>query len=48
VEYKGKVRPATLAADADALMLRVWESDRAPSGEGSSSAGTNGHASDSA
>jgi len=26
IEYKGKIRPATLAMDADDLMLRVWES----------------------
>jgi hypothetical protein len=25
VEYKGSVRPATLIADADRLMLRVWD-----------------------
>jgi len=25
VEYKGKLRPATLISDADQLMLRVWE-----------------------
>jgi heptaprenyl diphosphate synthase len=26
IEYKGKIRPAALAQDADALMTRVWES----------------------
>jgi hypothetical protein len=26
IEYKGKIRPAALATDADALMIRVWES----------------------
>jgi len=25
IEYRGKLRPATLIADADELMLRVWE-----------------------
>jgi hypothetical protein len=32
VEFKGKVRPATLIRDADALMLRVWEEPPAPQG----------------
>lgn len=26
IEYKGKIRPAALAQDADALMTKVWES----------------------
>ena len=25
VEYKGSLKPATLMADADALMLRIWD-----------------------
>ena len=25
VEYKGRLKPATLIADADALMLRIWD-----------------------
>jgi heptaprenyl diphosphate synthase len=27
LEYKGKIRPSAVAMDADALMMRVWESD---------------------
>jgi hypothetical protein len=30
IEYKGSIRPATLIADADALMLQLW--DEAPAG----------------
>ena len=26
LEYKGKIRPSAVAVDADALMMRVWES----------------------
>jgi hypothetical protein len=28
VEYRGKIRPASLFADADALMLEVWDAPR--------------------
>jgi hypothetical protein len=34
VEYKGKLRPASLVADADELMLRVWEEPPVRSPEG--------------
>jgi hypothetical protein len=30
LEYKGKIRPGAVALDADALMMRVWESDSIP------------------
>lgn len=32
IESKGKIKPSTLARDADALMLDVWESPRAEAG----------------
>jgi hypothetical protein len=32
VEYKGRIRPATLIEDADRLMLELWEAPRAEGG----------------
>ena len=32
IEYKGKVRASTLSADADAMMIRVWEEESLAAG----------------
>ncbi len=32
IEYKGKVRASTLSADADALMIRVWDDESSAAG----------------
>ena len=32
IEYKGKVRASTLSADADAMMIRVWEEESLTAG----------------
>jgi heptaprenyl diphosphate synthase len=40
IEYKGKVKPATLVADADALMLEIWDSETEKKAGGTIPAGT--------